>query len=799
MSQSSRLSSIEPQRRILWQITVLSLGVALLTVFIVWLFFQTAIQQQTQRLVEIAQSRAALIQAIALHEQRHHENTLNLLLEAHGSFPGIGATGEFTLAHLVEGNIIFLLRHRHSDLDTPAPVPMDGSLAEPMRRALTGKRGTLRGLDYRGETVLAAHQPIPELGWGIVAKIDLAEVRAPYIHAGIIAVIVATFMVAFSAVFGVRSLRPFIERLERSEDRYRLLVENQNDLVVSFDPQLKLTFVNHNYCETVDRSREELLSGSFIPLVHEEDQPKVRESLQALFKPPYQTSHEERAYTRDGWRWFHWLDQALVDKKGNVLEIIAVGRDITARKRTEQELIQARQAADAANQAKSAFLANMSHELRTPLNAIMGFAQILEHDPQLGESQQQQVQQIYRSSQYLLTLINDVLDLSKVEAGRIELFPKEVVPAGFFQELGEMFRLHTEKKGIAFEYHLDKTLPDSIEIDPKRLRQITINLLSNAVKFTDQGKVSLHAGFHGGHLDLRVKDTGPGIAPEDHAQIFQPFSQAGEKHRRAQGTGLGLSITRKIVERMDGRIALDSRLGEGSCFHVQIPVPASFNEMSEPEHAPPAREVTGYRWAQDTPLRILIVDDVADNREVLNRMLSPLGFEIKQADSGDRCLQLAPAWRPHLVLMDLRMREMDGCETVRRLHALPGLENLPVIMVSASAFEVDRERARAAGCLDYLTKPVMRESLLHILQTHLPLEWLYTEMLPESPGTYSNRRLSAEQKTELCRLNASGYISELIVYLETLARQPDCPEEVAELLELAEDFRLQEIKDKLDA
>ncbi len=474
---------------------------------------------------------------------------------------------------------------------------------------------------------------------------------------------------------------------------------------------------------------------------------------------------------------------------------------LTHAEQLENDLLQARMESENANRAKSAFLANMSHELRTPLNAILGFAQIMQQSPHLPEQHKQQAQSIYKGGQHLLTLINDILDLAKVEAGRIELFPEQVDVESFFQELVEMFRLHAEKKGIAFHYQAEAPLPDRIHIDPVRLRQVIINLLGNAVKFTEQGQLDFGVDYRDGQLHIRVTDSGPGIAPEQHEEIFKPFSQTGNKQHKLQGTGLGLSITRKIIELMNGSIELDSRLGEGSCFYVQIPVAAVFASAAAAHtEAPEQHEIIGYRrTGSPDPFRILVVDDIANNREVLRQMLEPLGFEMREADNGETCLQRAPDWQLHLVLMDLCMPGLDGLETTRKLHRLEGLENLPVIIVSASAYEEDKEIARAAGCVGYLKKPLERVLLLEALQKHLPLTWEYAQNADLPTPRTQGIALDDAQREELMSMVHSGAISNIIEYLEQLTQAPDCPSQVHELLKLAEVFNLDEIRRGLEA
>jgi signal transduction histidine kinase/FixJ family two-component response regulator len=495
-------------------------------------------------------------------------------------------------------------------------------------------------------------------------------------------------------------------------------------------------------------------------------------------------------------------------------------QEICERKLAEIALAAAKEAAEAASLAKSSFLANMSHELRTPLNGIMGYAQILQRDQNLTAKQYKSAGIIYQCSQHLLTLINDILSLSKIEANKLELEPEMFNFHVVLQGMSEIACLRAQQKSINFIYQSSGRIPAQIYADEKRLRQILINLLSNAVKFTDRGSVTFTVEVIGNEkqpqlpitnyqlpitkIRFQIEDTGSGIAAEDLKTIFLPFEQVGNRGDRAEGTGLGLAITQRLISLMGSKIFVDSTPGVGSKFYFDLDLPSA-SDAAELIPDISSQKIVGYRGRKQ---KILVVDDRWENRSVLVSLLEPLGFEILEAIDGQAGLEIADRFQPDLILSDLVMPRMDGLTMIRQLRQLPQFQSTIIIAISASVFKTDRQNCLQSGYSDFLAKPIQNQELLDKIQRYLNLSWVY-----EQPATGANstaalpvaanpQEMVVPPPQELIALYKAAQGGDVeVVEMEVIRLKQLSPEYtpfITRVLELSEDFEYRSIVKLLD-
>ncbi|WP_085026690.1 ATP-binding protein [Ensifer aridi] len=465
--------------------------------------------------------------------------------------------------------------------------------------------------------------------------------------------------------------------------------------------------------------------------------------------------------------WFYVLahDSRVVAEEESSRQNTLLLKEIAAHKKTDAALQNAKEAAEAANRAKSRYVVGLSHELRTPLNAVLGYAQILERDETIPPSRQGAIKVIKRSADHLSGLIDGLLDISKIEAGKLQVYSNEINIHDFLDQIVDMFRPQAQAKGLAFEHNRAASLPQYVRTDEKRLRQILVNLLSNALKFTERGRIRFEVAYRSQVASFTIEDSGRGISEKDLPKIFEPF-QRGEAEYRMPGLGLGLTITRLLTQTLGGEISVASEKDKGTSFKVRLMLSAVDRPAALKD---PIRKIRSYKGPRRT---IVVVDDNADHRDLMREVLLPLDFTVLSAASGADCLALIDGTRPDLFLIDISMPGMSGWELVTRLREAG--QAAPAIMLSANIG--DGSAAGATGHNDALAKPFGVRQLTDKLAIHLGLEWIHEGDVQETPPADRNRALTSpgdHHVKELIQLGEIGYVRGIEAKLTEIALNPE--------------------------
>ena len=546
--------------------------------------------------------------------------------------------------------------------------------------------------------------------------------------------------------------RHALARLAESETRARLIVDTAHDAFIGIDSAGAIAVWNAQAETTFGWTRDEAvgrnLADTIIPTAFRDAHNSGMRRFHDTGEAPVVNQRLELTALHRSGREFPielTITSPMPVESGYFFG--AFLRDISDRRERDAELRRAKESAEAATRAKSEFLANMSHELRTPLNGVLGYAQLLQRDSSLNATQHEALEAIAKCGSQLLDLINDVLDLSKIEAGRLDIEEGPTDLGQLVTDLKYVVAEAAERKGIGLTMSIDDEVPHSVVLDGRHLRQVLLNLLGNAIKFTAAGDVRLGISRAGdGHLSFEVADTGAGIEPDALTEIFAAFAQT-KAGAAAGGTGLGLTICDHLITRMGGELNVESVLGQGSRFWFALPLVQGHQGAGSPHQDVEAdMPPLDARLAPGTRLHALVVDDSTANRRILASLLESAGARVVSAAGGLEAIELAREHRPDIIFMDLKMNDLDGFETTRRLARDPATASFPVIAVTASAFGDVRQAARDAGCVDYLSKPIRAQLLFAMLQTHLGVRFVSGKG-PSSPR--DPRALGAGRRVEV--------------------------------------------------
>jgi PAS domain S-box-containing protein len=558
----------------------------------------------------------------------------------------------------------------------------------------------------------------------------------------------------------VLRLKNYARATQQAEEKYRSIFENSVAGIFQTTPGGRYISANSQLATMYGYESTQDLIQNLTDIEHQlyVSSQRRTESLELIRKKGMVTDFENKVYRKDGTIiWISENIRQVCDKDSKLLYYEGTVTDITRRKQIEQawqdaqvDLERAIEAAEVANRAKSQFLSNMSHELRTPLNAILGFAQLMDRRGSLDRQHQEYLDIIGRSGEHLLTLIDDVLEISKIEAGRIILNENDFAFDALIDSLEQMLRLKAQAKGLQLIFDLESDLPSYIHTDENKLRQVLVNLLNNAIKFTQQGNVTLRVRRietknlnKPVRLFFFVEDTGFGIAPEEIDRLFDPFVQTESGRNSQEGTGLGLPISQKFIQLMGGDITVSSQLGKGTIFKFDIQTDAV--KTLELQQEKTIDRVISLETGQPD-YRILVVDDKLENRQLLVELLSSVGFQVREANDGREAISVWKSWSPHFIWMDLRMRVMDGYQATQQIKLAK--DKAPVIIaLTGSVFQEEKVTALAAGFDDFVRKPFRVKDIFAKMSEYLGVRYLYSSA--QSSSTSKQKTSISLQKSLL--------------------------------------------------
>ncbi|MCX6221144.1 MAG: PAS domain S-box protein [Bacteroidia bacterium] len=531
--------------------------------------------------------------------------------------------------------------------------------------------------------------------------------------------------------------------LRESENILRSITDSAHDAIIMLDAEGLITYWNPAAERILGYTRSEAMGMNLHYLIAPS---RFHEAHFAAF-PIFQQTGQGAAVGKT-------LDMEALRKDGTEISIqfslsaiqinnhwhaVGVLRDVTDQKKIEQSLFKAKHEAEMANKFKSIFLANMSHEIRTPLNAIIGFSQLMNRDKMLSDSQKEYTVSIIHAGEHLLSLINDILELSKIEAGRVVLNPADIDLHALLHDIQMIFSERTQSKNLQFLFEKEDDLPQYIFVDESKLRQIFVNLIGNALKFTEEGGIAVRArvntvGDNKKILVVEVQDSGPGIPMEERDKLFKHFEQTSSGISKGSGTGLGLALSRELAILMGGDITVTSEVGKGSIFTFQVDIKDGNPDAIEKSSS---LGVIGIE-SSNTTYRILVVDDKDDNLKVASDLLKLVGFETNEAVNGVDAIEKFESWNPHLILMDMRMPVMDGYEATRRIKSTEKGRQTPIVALTASTFEDELKKIQELGMQGYIRKPFRENDLFNTIGKILGINYIYENVTETEPTNYNH-------------------------------------------------------------